>query len=151
MADTIFYLMMLADFVLIVAAIYQLGRHIALSDVRRLLANDLKKASEALDAAKQAIAIAEARKSDPFPEPDEDGDEDEDVCLRVGMQVVCSLSETSHTHGTIVGFALGQDGMLAIVDVGARQPMPIDVDQVEPRESKAHGYRDNADPNKQWN
>jgi len=85
-----------------------------------------------------------------------DEDDDVDVCLRVGMPVVCRLSETSHTHGVILGFAIGsaKDGsMLAIVDVGRAPAMAIDVDKVEPHMARSPeaGYRESADPNKQWN
>jgi hypothetical protein len=110
----------------------------------------------------RAIAAAKAAAdAEPFPEPDEEDDvadeeDDIDICLRVGMPVVCILSETSHTHGTILGFTMGMEAgaMLAIVDVGAQHPMPISVDQVEPRgpaRGPGPGYRDSADPNKQWN
>lgn len=109
----------------------------------------------------RAIAAAKAASDEePFPEPDEedvaDEDDDIDVCLRVGMPVTCVLSRTTHTHGTILGFAMGVEpgSMLAVVDVGAPHPMPIDVDMVEPRgpaRGPGPGYRENADPNKQWN
>ena len=83
---------------------------------------------------------------EPFPE---------EVCLRVGMHVVCRLSESAHTHGVILGFTMrdAMDGpMLAIVDVNASHPMPIDVDRVEPRgrEEAVVGYRESTDPSK-WN
>ena len=110
-------------------------------------------------AANAAAAAKRAMDAEPFPEPDDDVD-DVDVCLRVGMQVVCRLSENSHTHGVLLGFTMGSnatggpdtDGpMLAVVDMGAPHPMPIDVDLVEPRNiERAVGYRENADP-KNWN
>lgn len=108
------------------------------------------------DAAEKAKAKAEAEANAPFPEPDVADEEDDiDVCLRVGMPVTCVLSDTSHTHGTILGFTMGpSEKMIAIVDVGALHPMPIDVDSVEPRgpaKGPSPGYRDGADPNKQWN
>lgn len=98
--------------------------------------------------------------SEPFPEPEADeadgAEEDVDICLRVGMAVICRLSESSHTHGTLLGFAMSAapDGpMLAVVDVNAAYPMPIDVDLVEPRPGRpmTAGYRENADPSKPWN
>jgi len=91
--------------------------------------------------------------AEPFPEPDqEDVAEVESACLRVGMRVVCHLSEASHTHGVLLGFTMGMEPggpMLAVVDVGDGSPaMPIDVDMVEPVAMPEPGYRDNANPNK---
>jgi len=108
----------------------------------------------------ERMAAKRAMDAEPFPEPDpadiaDEEEEEEDACLRVGMRVVCRLSELSHTHGTIIGFAMSATPggpMLAVVDVKAEHPMPIDVDMVEPI---GHGpppsYRENANPNKQWN
>jgi hypothetical protein len=46
------------------------------------------------------------RKNESFQEPDEVADEEDDldICLRVGMPVTCVLSNTTHTHGVILGF-----------------------------------------------
>lgn len=106
-------------------------------------------------------ALKREMNAEPFPEPEpeeddvDDEEDDVDVCLRVGMPVVCRLSGSSHTHGVILGFAMSADSdgpMLAVVDVNAAHPMPIDVDLVEPRGQGAPaGYRENANPNKQWN
>lgn len=108
---------------------------------------------------------AAGREEEPFPEPgpedvdDDDDEEDEEeydaesVCLRVGMTVVCKLTQDTHTHGVLVGFAPEASGaMLAVVNVGNAPYLPIDVDKVEPAsaEGRSGGYRDNADP-KQWN
>jgi hypothetical protein len=101
--------------------------------------------------------------AEPFPEPDPADiadepadDEEEDVCLRVGMRVVCHLSEATHTHGVIMGFAMSEKKgapMLAIINVGDAPPMPIDVDMVVPIGGIAPppSYRTNANPDKQWN
>lgn len=114
--------------------------------------------------ARRQAANAEAKRktdAEPFPEPDpeedeaDDGEDDIDVCLRVGMHVVCRLSNASHAHGVLVGFAMSPtpDGpMLAVVDVNAPHPMPIDVDLVEPSGHAAPaGYRESANSNKRWN
>lgn len=106
--------------------------------------------------AEAKAAAKRAADAEPFPEPEADDDEDDvDICLRVGMPVVCRLSDVSHTHGVILGFAMSADPdgpMLAVVDVNAPHPMPIDVDLVEPRGQPAPaGYRESANPNKQWN
>lgn len=107
--------------------------------------------------AEQAKAKSDEDDADDNDDGDDFADEDDvDVCLRVGMPVVCRLSETSHTHGVLLGFAVGstEDGpMLAIVDVGRAPPMAIYVDKVEPHAARSSeaGYRESADPNKQWN
>lgn len=148
--------------------IYSAGHSVGMEDAARnkRIADYVKSLNEqrewllkAIDDAKQLLEGIRDLKSqtaavarDLIPEPDGDDLADVDVCLRVGMVVTCLLSETTHTHGRLVGFGIGPDGdMLAIVDVGAPHPMPISVDRVEPREAKEPGYRDNADPNKQWN
>ena len=107
-----------------------------------------------------------AKDAEPFPEPEpdeaaevDDGEDDVDIdiCLRVGMRVTCRLSESSHTHGVLIGFAMDSTAgrpMLAMVDVGrGAPPMPIDVDMVEPagKPEREAGYRESADPSKQWN
>jgi len=109
----------------------------------------------------ERMAAKRAMDAEPFPEPDpadiadEADGEEEDVCLRVGMRVVCHLSEAAHTHGTIMGFAMSDKRdapMLAIVNVGDAPPMPIDVDMVVPiGNGPPPSYRTNANPNKQWN
>lgn len=138
-----FYVVLIPLALFLVAQVYRWG----------VMVGEMRERDRAIAAAK------EAADRDPFPEPEKDvADEDDDVdlCLRVGMPVVCVLSETSHTHGTILGFTMGVEpgSMLAIVDVGAMHPMPIDVDMVEPRgpaRGPGPGYRESADPNKQWN
>lgn len=114
---------------------------------------------KAEEQAKEAQKGSSSESDDEDDDGDDFADEDDDVdvCLRVGMPVVCRLSGTSHTHGVLLGFAMGtskDDPMLAIVDVGRRvPPMAIDVDRVEPHTARSPeaGYRESADPNKQWN
>lgn len=113
---------------------------------------------KAEEQAKEAQKGSSSESDDEDDDGDDFADEDDDVdvCLRVGMPVVCRLSETSHTHGVILGFAIGsteKGPMLAIVDVGRAPAMAIDVDKVEPHMARSPeaGYRESADPNKQWN
>lgn len=112
---------------------------------------------KAEEQAKKAQKGSSSESDDEDDDGDDFADEDDvDICLRVGMPVVCRLSETSHTHGVLLGFAVGstEDGpTLAIVDVGRAPPMAIYVDKVEPHAARSSetGYRESADPNKQWN
>lgn len=106
----------------------------------------------------RTAATAATATEDKFPEPTEQDDDEEDenvdVCLRPGAHVVCNLSDTAHTHGILVGFTMGnvEGPMLALVDLGGNRPlMPIDVDCVEPVSHPEVGYRENADPSKNWN
>jgi hypothetical protein len=98
----------------------------------------------------QAVARAAPPAPPPRPvsEPDEDDGDEESRCLRPGQTVVCHLSDATHTHGRIIGFAMGEGGaMLAMVDVGGGAPlMPIGVDDLESdeRADEPVGYRDNA-------
>jgi len=150
--------------VLIATFIFAVGYYRAVDVTRRAVDAEvdrrlLGRAAGGAEAAANAAAAKRVMDAEPFPEPDDDVD-DVDVCLRVGMQVVCRLSENSHTHGVLLGFTMGTNAsggpdtegpMLAVVDVGAAHPMPINVDLVEPRGvERAVGYRENADP-KNWN
>jgi len=67
--------------------------------------------------------------------------EQDDRCLRPGQAVFCRLSDTSHTHGKIVGFTrlAGNGGTTyALVDVpGSICALPIDVDLIFLQEEPA--------------
>ena len=86
---------------------------------------------------------ARDQKVAPPLEHEEEIPEQEDRCLRPGQVVFCRLSDTSHTHGKIVGFTrlAGGGTTYALVDVpGSMCALPIDVDlvfiQEEPTESE---------------
>jgi hypothetical protein len=104
----------------------------------------------ARDVARVQAATRAAPPPSAAPEPNDkdDSDDEKSRCLHPGQTVVCHLSDTAHTHGRIIGFAMGEGGaMFAMVDVGGGAPlMPISVDDLETDHSEGdpRGYRDNA-------
>lgn len=113
----------------------RVARMVREDDVR-VQATDIGPAPQPTDAYRSEPEI-----DDEEPEP-EDDEPFEDVCLRPGARVLCRLSESSHTHGVLVGFGMAspQGPMIAIVSLGPASPlMPIDVDLVDPMDDDDEG------------
>lgn len=111
----------------------------------------LKSSIIKLVSAVDAFFRAKDQKVAPPLEHEEEVPEQDDRCLRPGQAVFCRLSDTSHTHGKIVGFTrLAGDGgtTYALVDVpGSICALPIDVDLIFLQEEPAEPEPDAAKAN----